>query len=90
MSRPIILGLVACLCLTVFVCSVPGISHNYGMRSKVDEGLTESGAGLEYNEWLVNLLVVIGLAVISGCLSALFGWPALKSARAPNRVERET
>jgi len=69
MWRPIAQGLLAFLFLLVFISSSAGIPRGYAMRSKVDEGLTEHGAGLEYNEWLVNLLLVIGIAVISALLS---------------------
>lgn len=89
MWRPIILGLLTGLFLLVFIWSSAGIPHNYAMRSKVDQGLTKHGAGLEYNEWLVNLLITIGVAVISGGLSVLFGWRASRSARALKRIARE-
>ena len=49
-----------------------GTAHNWAMKSKLAAGLSEDGAGLEFNEWLVNLLIMVVLAVVSALATVFF------------------
>jgi hypothetical protein len=58
-----------------------GVPRMWAMRSRVNV-LTPSGAGLEYNEWVVNLAIGIAVAVISLVLAILLGWLTRRNWRA--------
>ena len=49
-----------------------GTAHNWSMKSKLAAGLSEDGAGLEFNEWLVNLLIMVVLTVVSALATVFF------------------
>ena len=79
--RTLVLVTVLCFVSTLFW--TVGTAYNWAMKNKLAAGLSEDGAGLEFNEWLVNLLIMVVLAVVSALTTVFFARRAWRRRHCP-------
>ena len=79
------LTIFALLFLCGTLCFAVGAYNNWSKKTRIGV-LSESGAGLEYGEWLVNFLLALIVAILMGFGAIFCSFRLRRRLRSTNQV----